>query len=128
MKRDSAFISAEFTYWKEAVTAFKKHMKSACHREATEAIEILPGQVRDVGELLDVASQNEKAVNRAMFKRILQNLCYLARQGLPFRGHSSGDNSNFTQLLQLRAYDCPEILTWMAKKTNKSVYICNHAE
>ena len=51
-----------------------------------------------------------------MFKRILQNLCYLACQGLALRGHGSGDNSNFTQLLQLRA---PEILTWMAKKTNK---------
>ena len=96
-------------------------MKSACHREAMEAIEILPGQVQDV------ASQNEKAVNRAILKRILQNLCYLARQGLLFRGHSSGNNSNFTQLLQLRGYDCPEILTWMAKKTNKYT-ICNHAE
>ena len=54
-----------------------------------------------------------------MFKRILQNFSFLARQGLAFRGHSCGENSNFNQLLQLRAYDCPEILTWMAKKTNK---------
>ena len=54
-----------------------------------------------------------------MFKKILQNLCYLARQGLALRGHGSGENSNFIHLLQLRAHDCPEILTWMAIKTNK---------
>ena len=49
----------------------------------------------------------------------MQNLCYLARQGLALRGHGSVDNSNFTQLLQFRAHDFREILTWMAKKTNK---------
>ena len=118
-KRDPAFISAGFTYWKEAVTACKRHMNSVCHREAIEAVVLLPRQVQDVGELLDASTQNEKALNRVMFKRILQNLCFLARQGLAFRGHSCGENSNFNQLLQLRAYDCPEILTWMAKKTNK---------
>ena len=86
-------------------------MNSACHREAIEAVETLPAQVQDIGELLDASTQNEKALNRCIFKRILQNLCYLARQGLALRGHGSGDNNNFTQLLQLRVHDCPEILT-----------------
>ena len=56
-KRDLAFISAGFTYWKEAVTAFKRHMNSACHREAIEAVVLLPRQVQDVGELLDASTQ-----------------------------------------------------------------------
>ena len=94
-------------------------MNNACHREAVEAIEILPKQVKDIGELCNTLVSKEKAANRAMFKRILQNLCFLARQGLTFRGHGSGIDSNFTQLLQLRSYGCPEILKWMAKKTNK---------
>ena len=114
-------------YWKEAVTAFKRRMNSACHQETIEALKTLPAQVQDIGELLDASTQREKALNRSMLKRILQNLCYLARQGLAHRGHGSGDNSNFTQLLQLRAHDCPEILTWMAKKT-KQIYFCSHAE
>ena len=38
---------------------------------------------------------------------------------MAFTEHGSGENSNFTQLLQLRAYDCPELLTWLGKKTNK---------
>ena len=36
-KRDPAFITTGYTYWKEAVTAFKRHANSACHREAIEA-------------------------------------------------------------------------------------------
>ena len=94
-------------------------MNSACHQEAIEAVETLPAQVQDISEILDASTQSGKALHRSMFKRILQNLCYLTRQGLALRVHGSGDNSNFTQLLQLRAHDCPEILTWMAKKTNK---------
>ena len=117
-KRDPAFITTGYTYWKEAVTAFKRHVNSACHQEAIETVETLPAQVQDIGELLlDASTQSEKALNRSVFKRILQNLCYLVHQGLALRGHGSGDNSNFTQLLQLRALDCPENLTWMAKKT-----------
>ena len=119
IKKDPAFISVGFTNWKEAVAAFKRHMNNACHREAVEAIEILPKQVKDIGELCNTLVSKEKAANSAMFKRILQNLCFLARQGLTFRGHGSGIDSNFTQLLQLRSYGCPEILKWMAKKTNK---------
>lgn len=123
-KRDPAFVTAGFTYWKEAVTAFKKHMKSVCHQKAMNAVKILPRQVQDIGELLDASTQNEKVLNRAMFKRILQNLYFLAHQGLLFRGHGCGENSNFTQLLQLRAHDCSEILTWMAKR----LYFCSHTE
>ena len=115
-KRDPAFITTRYTYWKEAVTAFKRHANSARHREAIEAVETLPAQVQGTGELLDASTQSEKALNRSMCTRIMQNLCYLARQGLALRGHGSGDNSNFTQLLLLRPHDCSEILTWMAKR------------
>ena len=89
-KRDPAFISASFTYRKEAVAAFKRHMNSACHREAVEAIEILPKQVKDIGELCDTSVSKEKAANRAMFKQTLRNLCFLAQQGFAFRDHGSG--------------------------------------
>ena len=91
-------------------------MNSMCHRKGYEAVEVFPTQVKDIGELLDESTKNEKALSRAMFKRILQNLCFLSCQGLAFRVHGSGENSNFTQLLQLRAYDCPELLTWLGKR------------
>ena len=118
-KRDPAFLSRGFTYWKEATTAFKKHQASDCHREANEALILLPKQVHgDIGELLSQQHQEEKATNRKMLLKILQNIRFLARQGLPLRGDKD-DDSNFIQLLHLRGVDCPEVEMWMKKKTNK---------
>ena len=44
-KRDPAFLTRGFTYWKEATVAFNKHQSSDCHMEATEAMIMLPNQV-----------------------------------------------------------------------------------
>ena len=41
-KKDPAFLTKGFTYWKEATTAFKKHEASQCHKEANEAFNLLP--------------------------------------------------------------------------------------
>ena len=78
-KRDPAFISKGFTYWKDGTSAFNKHLASGCHREAVAAMQVAVG---DIGELLSTQHEQEKAQNRAMFRRILQNLCFLARQCL----------------------------------------------
>ena len=40
-RREPAFISRWFTYWKKKTTAFKKHQSCNCHKEATEAIVIV---------------------------------------------------------------------------------------
>ncbi len=118
-KRDASFLTKGFTYWKEATTAFQKHQLSQCHREANEAIVVSPKQIGDVGEQLSQEHQTEKALNRRMFLKVLQNLRFLARQGLPLRGGCDDANSNFIQLLRLRSMDCPEVSGWMTKKTNK---------
>ena len=118
-KRDPAFITKGFTYWKEGTSAFTKHSSSACHREAVLAIQSLPAQVQDVGEVLSSQHKKEKATNREMFRKVLQNLRFLVRQGLAIRGHDNGADSNFIQLLNLRALDCPEVLEWTSKKSNK---------
>ena len=117
-KREPAFIFKGFTNWKDATVAFNRHLKSDCHREAVEIHE-LPKKTGDVGEKLSTEHKKEKELNREMLRRILQNVRYLACQGLPFRGHDDGANSNFIQLLHLRSFDCPGVLTWMEKKTNK---------
>ena len=109
MRLDPAFVSKGFTYWKEATTAFKKHQASDCHREATEALVILPVQVGDVGELLSQEHQKEKATNRRMLLKILQSIRFLARQGLPLRSGGGDSESNLMQLLQLQCVKCPEL-------------------
>ena len=77
-----------------------------------------PRQTGDVGEGLSKEHEQENAENRAMFRRIIQNVRFLAWQGLLLRGHGDGADSNFTQLLRLRAFDVPAVLPWM-KKTDK---------
>ena len=122
-KRDPAFISRGFTYWKEATTAFKKHQASDCHREATEAVVLLPKQVLgDVGELLSLAHQEDKANNRRMLLKVLRSIRFLARQGLPLRGGGGDSESNFMQLLQLQCIECPELRVWMSKKMDRYMF------
>ena len=124
-KREPAFISKGFTYWKEATSAFKKHQASDCHREANKAIVTLPkNTLGDIGELLSKEHQKEKVMNRKMLLTIFQNIRFLAHQGLPLRGSHEDMDSNFIQLLHLRSSDSPEITKWMNKKTNKYLSPC----
>ena len=118
-KRDSAFISKGFTYWKEGPKAFKKHQGSDCHREAVDALVVLPRCTKDVGELQSAEHRAEKARNREMLLLVLQNIRFLARQGLPLRGDGDESGSNFIQLLRLRGVDHKGIDAWLSKKSNK---------
>ena len=47
---------------------------------------------------------------------IAENIRFLACQGLSLRGDDTGDNSNFNQLLYLRALDDPNLLTWYKRR------------
>ena len=107
-KKDPSFLTKGFTYWKEATTAFKKHEASQCHyKEANEAISLLPKQVGDIGEMLSKNHSDQKAANKEVFLRILQNLRFLTRQGLTLRGtHSEEVHSNFMRLFYLLGEDC----------------------
>lgn len=54
-----------------------------------------------------------------MLRIIIESIRFLARQGLALRGQKDDTNSNFSQLLLLRGIDCPALLTWLNKKSNK---------
>ncbi len=68
---------------------------------------------------MSAENKKEKSLNRRIFIKILENLSFLARQGLPLRGGNRDVESNFIQLLQLRSIDSPEIIPWMKKKASK---------
>ena len=76
---------------------FNSHAKSDCHEEAVQADQ-LPKNTDDVAEELNAAQSVEKANNREMFLRILQNIRFLAQQGPALSGGTEGEDSNFTQL------------------------------
>ena len=72
----------------------------------------------DIGEHYAAGSNNQKAINRAYLQKVLHNVIFLARQGLPFRGNwipsedGSGGcekDSNFYQLMLLHANDDPSL-------------------
>ena len=88
-KREAAFISKGYTYWKEATTALKKHQTSDCHREAVEILIVLPQCTKDIAELQSAEHAAQKTLNRHMFMILLNNLRFLVRQGLAFRGNGS---------------------------------------
>ena len=74
----------------------------------------------DVGEQISDSLVNEKAKNRQMFLTILQNIQFLARQGLAFRGNE--DQGNFDQLMKLSSKIDPRITSWVEKKRNKYLH------
>ena len=82
----------------------------------------------DIGEHNAAGSNSQRAINRTYLQKVLQNVLFLARQGLPFRGNwipsedGSGGcekESNFYQLMLLHAIDDPGMLDIMRHKTNK---------
>ena len=91
------------------------------------AVDVILKKHKNVGDLLSAQHANQKAINRAYLAKILQNIIFLARQGLPMRSNWVDDeifggcdrDSNFHQLLLLRAKDDPTILDIMKRKTNK---------
>ena len=87
----------------------------------------VPRSMGDVQEMLSAQCGNDKLERRQHMMKILQNLVFLARQGLPLRGDGNEDDSNYIQVLKLRTIDDPRVLQWLCKKTDKytSVVIQN---
>lgn len=118
-RRDAAFLTKGFTNWKDATMCFSRHEASDCHKEAFETMVTLPKTTGDVAEMLSKSHAAEKKDNRQLFMKILENIKFLARQGIALRGDGSGGDSNFLQLLKLWGQDDLRISGWMAKKTDK---------
>ena len=91
-------------------------MESDHHTEAHSILYVLPIEPREINELLDIGHASKKPENRKMLLTILQKVQFLARQGLPLRGDGAEDNSNFMQLLQLRAKENLQIHEWLKRK------------
>lgn len=92
-------------------TAVKNHTQSEIHISAyfkfktflstsTARIDTLLDKQRSI----EIQLHNEKAAkNREILKRLINSVCYLAKQELPFRGHNENKNSvnkgNYMELL-----------------------------
>ena len=77
---------------------------------------VIPSTCHDIEDMLVKQHKQEKKDNRQCLLKILSNVQFLARQGLPFRGDAEETDSNFIQLLKLRGLDDPRIDSWLSKK------------
>ena len=119
---DTAFITRGYQNWKDATIAFRNHESSACHKQAVTVMITIPATHSDVGECLSSMLALEKQVNRECFMKLISSIRFLARQGLALRGDGAGElDSNFIQLLQLRAQDEDDskLAGWMKRKSSK---------
>jgi len=76
----------------------------------------LPTTCPNIGDMMSKQHADMKKFNRECFLKVLSNLQFLARQGIPIRGDEV--DSNFIQLLKLHGRDDPRIETWMQRKTD----------
>ena len=84
----------------------------------------LPSSTQNVAESLSNVLKKEKLERQQCSLKVLSNIRYLARQGIPLRGHGdletqTESESNFVQLMKLRGEDDSRIAGWLEKKTDK---------
>ena len=116
---EPTFISTGYTNWKDATVNFANHEKSKCHADSLFTTVTAPSTMPDIGESLSAQHARDKLERCQCFMTIIQNLQFLAHQGLPLRGDGDETDSNSMQLLKLRANDDSRITEWLKKKTAK---------
>ena len=82
----------------------------------------------DVGMHLTSQHEAEMRNHRAMFLKLMECVRYLARQGLPLRGHHEDSTSfegNLYQLLLLQSKDCVPFSLWLKKRDYISPEVIN---
>ena len=124
----TAFVEDGFMNWKKALQKFREHESSVMHKEAILKLAATKSTTRGIGAQLSAQHDADQRHHRQMLMKLLSCIKYLARQGLPFRGHYEDVESfegNLYQLLLLQAQDCPEMKTWLRKKEYISPEIIN---
>ena len=119
-KKEGAFTIDGFCNWKKAISRFQEHESSTCHSTATTYESIVPS-CQTVPATLDKVAHKNMASNRKALIKIIETLLYLGRQGSALRGHIEQE-SNFRQLLELRAVDVPELRAWLDKPERSDKY------
>ena len=87
--------------------------------QGSSTIVTLPKTTADIGETLSNAVRQEKYERRQVLLRIISNIRFLARQGLPLRGDGDESDSNFMQLFLLRGEDNPTIVEWLKRRSDR---------
>lgn len=115
--KELVFILSGLSNWKNALAQFREHQNSYCHKLAVEYSRTIPS-CGNVVEMMNETARATMAENRRCLIAIIECLQFLARQGLAFQGNTE-EESNVSQLLQLRAKDRLELLVWLNRTADK---------
>ena len=74
----------------------------------------------DTAEMLNENERKNREQNRHSLMIVLEAIRLLARQGLPIRVKEK-DESNVIQVLKFSANLCPELESWLEKRTEKFI-------
>ena len=106
-KKEEAFISTGFLNWKKSFRKIAMCVSMSSIRETNKNL---------VNALSSTLSQ-EKFDNRQMLLKILENVEFLGRPGLPLKGNEN--EGNFDQLLLHTAKSDSRVTVWLKKKKGK---------
>ena len=112
---ESTFVSG-FCNWKDATWYFARHEATSAHEAAVDFTINISGTSRDVRKMLYSAHAKEKASNWQYLLKVAQNIKFLAKQGIVLSGDGNESDSNFMQLMELRALDGSVIMDMLNKK------------
>ena len=102
---EKCFVVRGFCNWKDATRQFTKHESTLFHKQAVDLLKTKT----DVAEMLSSQHAEEKKRNRQYLLHVITTIRFLACQGLALRGDGDEKDSNFLQLLMLRAHNDPNI-------------------
>ena len=86
-------------YWKNATSRISAHEGGKCHNEAVLKTVTLPATTRNVGDSLSTQTADDKRAWRQCLLKIVSNLKFLARQGIPLPGDGNDSDLNFVQYM-----------------------------
>ena len=126
-KGEDAFTDVGYRNWKKAITkdGFAAHEASDAHQEAVlRCIKAPSASYGKAATMMSGGYQKSVLTNQRMLLKIFSNVRYLARQSIPLRGNWNKEdrqetNSNFMQLIHLRAEDDVELVRWLKRKHYK---------
>ena len=88
---------------KDATRYFHKHELPLTHKAAVEYMVTLPATTNDIGDLLSSNYAGQKQANREYLVKIIQNVRFLARQGLALRGDGD-EKDSASSLHRIKTY------------------------
>jgi len=127
LSQGDAFLRKGYQNWKHALEkarGFQKHEMSQAHKEATIRYVKSSSNQPDVVDMVSSEAEKQRFKNRQMLLKILTNIRFLARQGLPLRGSWNKEynieiDSNFHQLILPRCENQRDLQSWLDQSTDK---------